>query len=304
MMSKEYYRLFDLCVESNIHLNIAQIQPCQPDVIIEVGEWKPACVDDDSVEFEIDGLNNIIVDIHDMAKFTIKNGNYMNIVPHNEDYWKNEIVTYIVGVAFATLLLQRNVFSIHGSAICANNHAFIIVGEAGAGKSSIAREFIQSGYKLLSDDLSAISIKNQLDVIPSFPTQKMWKNTMDAYESSPDPSKKIFHDVDKFYVDAQDHFEEASKQLGGIIWLEESEVEQVALTKLEKNQALEVLLIHAFIEDMVEKLGLKAQQFILLSHVLSHVDVYHLERPINQFTVKEQVRIIKEKLFEQIKNKV
>jgi hypothetical protein len=304
MMPKEYYKLFDLCVESNIHLSITQIQPCQPDVIIEVDEWKPARVDDDSVEFEIDGLNNIIVDIHDMAKFTIKNGNYMNIVPHSEDYWENEIVTYIVGVAFATLLLQRDVFSIHGSAICANNQAFIIVGEAGAGKSSIAREFIQSGYKLLSDDLSAISTKNQLYVIPSFPTQKMWKNTMDAYESSPDPSKKIFHDVDKFYVDAQDHFEESSKQLGGIIWLEESEVEEVTLTKLEKNQALEVLLIHAFIEDMVEKLGLKTQQFILLSHVLSHVDVYHLERPNNQFTVKEQVRIIKEKLFEQIENKL
>ena len=296
MNPSEYYILFDLKVQSNIPLNIPKTDVCVPDVIINVSGWNPPVSDEDSVEFSINGLNDITVDMYDMAKFTIQDGNSIHVIPHKKDYWNNELVTYIVGVAFATLLLQRNIFSIHGSAVCINDLAFVIVGEGGAGKSSLAREFIQSGYKLLSDDLSAISTDNQLYVIPSFPVQKMWEDTMEVFKASPDQNRKIFQNANKFYVDIQDSFESISKQLGAIIWLEETETEKVCINKISKGQALEVLLKHAYIEDMVEQLGLKGQQFILLSYILNFVDVYYLERPKDAFTVKEQVRVINENL--------
>lgn len=297
MSNLRYYKLFGLNVEANINLNIMECKPCKADVIIEVEAWEAACVDDDLGEFHIHGINDIGVDIHNLARFRIQDGKSMLITPHKSTYWENELVTYIVGVAFATLLLQRDIFSIHGSAVCANDLAFIILGEAGAGKSSLARQSIRSGYKLLSDDLSAISTKNQLYVIPSFPTQKMWKDTMDVYEYLPDPKKQIFPNAEKFYVDIQEDFEETSKRLGAIIWLEASDVDQVTLTRLNKTKALEVLLTHAYIEEMVERLALKAQQLNLLSYVLSHADVYHLERPREGFTSKEQLHLIEQELF-------
>ena len=54
--------------------------------------------------------------------------------------------------------MQRKVLPLHGSAIAINGKAYAIIGDSGAGKSTLALAFLNRGYRLLTDDVIAVSL--------------------------------------------------------------------------------------------------------------------------------------------------
>jgi hypothetical protein len=65
--------------------------------------------------------------------------------------------TVIVGFVFGYLLHLRGQLCLHGSIIELADRTIAVLGDSGAGKSTIAAALIKSGARLLSDDLIVIS---------------------------------------------------------------------------------------------------------------------------------------------------
>lgn len=108
---------------------------------------------------------------------------------------------FTLSEAFGLLLFQKGCFLLHGSAIQLNNTAHVFVGVPGAGKSTTATAFWQSGHTLLSDDLVAIKfIDNQPFVIPAFPQLKVWKTSLDGLGIPSEGLANSFEGIEKYVI--------------------------------------------------------------------------------------------------------
>lgn len=65
--------------------------------------------------------------------------------------------TLVVGFVLGYLLYLRGVLCLHGSVLERGGQAFAVLGEGGAGKSTVAAALVRRGAVLLSDDLVVIS---------------------------------------------------------------------------------------------------------------------------------------------------
>ena len=64
--------------------------------------------------------------------------------------------TVVVGIVLGYLLHLRGVLCLHGSALAQAGTCIAVLGDSGAGKSTVAAALVKQGHRLLSDDLLAI----------------------------------------------------------------------------------------------------------------------------------------------------
>jgi hypothetical protein len=60
---------------------------------------------------------------------------------------------YLLSQVLSFSLLKRGIEPIHATVVVVEGHAVGFLGDSGAGKSSLAAAFLQSGHRLLTDDL-------------------------------------------------------------------------------------------------------------------------------------------------------
>ena len=68
----------------------------------------------------------------------------------------DDAVSYLIGPILGTVLRLRGTTVLHACAIGIDGQAVIMLGDAGAGKSSLASAFARQGYPILTDDLVAL----------------------------------------------------------------------------------------------------------------------------------------------------
>ena len=112
-----------------------------------------------------------------ISSFLIRQGREI-IVDPNAGVNENIIRPYLLGNIFGSLLHQRGLLVLHGSAVMMNGKAVVILGPSGSGKSTAAASLISKGYSLVADDVIAINgdINGFLFVYPSFPQLKLFSD--------------------------------------------------------------------------------------------------------------------------------
>jgi len=71
-----------------------------------------------------------------------------------------DAVVYLLGPVLGFVLRLRGITCLHASAISVGDRAVVLLGPAGAGKSTTAAAFAKLGYPVLSDDVLALSDQN------------------------------------------------------------------------------------------------------------------------------------------------
>lgn len=110
----------------------------------------------------------------------------------------DEVRLFLMGSAMGALLYQRGLFPLHGSAVETRWGAMVFVGMQGVGKSTLAAHFHQRGYRLLSDDVCAVTSPSsgELQVLPAL---AQFRLCADAYRRLGGPHEARFN-VDKFVI--------------------------------------------------------------------------------------------------------
>lgn len=82
----------------------------------------------------------------------------------------------------AALLLQRGLVPLHASAVATSRGALVFAGSAGAGKSTLAAEFLRRGFGVLADDVAALRVSERCaaEVLPVSECVRLWPATADA----------------------------------------------------------------------------------------------------------------------------
>jgi hypothetical protein len=98
---------------------------------------------------------------------------------------------YMLGQALSFALMTQGFEPLHATAVVVDNHAVVFLGESGFGKSSLAACFLESGYRLLTDDLLVLhETDGRLLAYPGPPRIKLFPKVArrflcDAGESGP-----------------------------------------------------------------------------------------------------------------------
>ncbi|RLQ96291.1 phosphoenolpyruvate carboxykinase (ATP) [Falsibacillus albus] len=232
--------------------------------------------------------NHVIFRIPELAVFRITNGNHIMFLPF-EGADVNKIRLYLLGTCMGSILMQRKLLPLHGSAVDIKGKAYAFVGIPGAGKSTLATAFLQKGYKLLTDDVIALALSDEgpPNVIPAYPQQKLWDASLAAFEMNQNHYSPLFEREKKFAVPVKGQFSSESIPLAGIFELRKTDTNALTLQSIQGLEGLHMLFIHTYRNSLIQHLGLRSWHFKGTSNLSYHVPLYRIERPSNIFTAND-----------------
>ncbi|WP_199620981.1 phosphoenolpyruvate carboxykinase (ATP) [Paenibacillus alkalitolerans] len=287
------YKAFGLTISSDIPLPELQGQQCRDDEIADVhireadltglwrqisGQQKKIVVKDNIVMFQLP----------DVGTFCIRDGETIEVSPaEGSDPAKMRL--YILGTCIGVILLQRKILPLHGSAISVNGKAYAVVGDSGAGKSTLASVLLNRGYRLLSDDVIAVTLTqdNIPMVMPSYPRQKLWQDSIDRLGMELADYQPLFERENKFAVPVHSRFYSEPLPLAGIFELVKTQDEQIGVSRIQGLERISVLQRHTYRRSVVPSLGLTEWHFNTSVSLLHRASLFRLRRPVAGFTAHD-----------------
>jgi len=136
------------------------------------------------------------LDVPGVARYRVEEGKRIFIEPL-VNASPEKVRLFLLGSTMSALLYQRGLLPLHGSAVETPWGGMIFVGAQGSGKSTLAAEFHRCGYRVLSDDVSAVeSTPQDLRILPASAQFRLCANAYERFGASPE----VCFDVDKFVV--------------------------------------------------------------------------------------------------------
>lgn len=284
------YRIFGYNVLSELELKCYSANFEVPDIVISIVNYLGT--NKDKYEFIEKNENDVILYIPDVGIFEIIDGNKINIQPNQVNDTRS-IELFTLGSSFGALMIQRGDYPLHGSLVEKNGVGIGIVGASGAGKSSLAAAFVQNGYSIITDDVMKISrIDGIAYVEPSYPSQKLWRDSAMNLEISIKNSQAISNRDEKFYRDDEKIFSKHPVRLDYIFEIEPIIDSGVRVKQLTQNEQLDVLIRNTYRYSFVKRMRKIASHFHFIMNIMQQVKVGKIIRPVNGFTVQEQVNEI------------
>lgn len=235
----------------------------------------------------------VLFKIPGLAIFCIQNGKSIIFSPElNAD--QEKVRLYLLGTCMGTLLLQKKILCLHGSAVAIDGKAYAFVGESGAGKSTIAAAFAVKGYQLISDDVIAINFDDQNNplVMPSYPQQKLWEESLIEFGMNSKNYKPLFERETKYAVPVKNPIK-VPIPLAGVIELNVLENDStINYERLDGLHRVQTLFRHTYRSSFIRKLELSNWHFREIVKLINKIKMSKLSRPKNQFTAHEMVSMV------------
>lgn len=231
----------------------------------------------------------------------IEDGRTISYQPKDSANWQL-LKTYILGFGFAFLLLQKNQMALHCSSVACDKGALLLAGESGSGKSTLTRALIETGFRLLADDMDLVCIKgNDLLAYPAFPYQKICRNELHKLYN---PQEAVYVDEmkDKFMVPCFSVFENQERKVMGIVIIKESNCEQVQLEEIKGPHKMYAVYGSLFIRKLLHREAINSQIIEACLKIASLIPVYLLQRPAGINSIKEQILLLNKILDLNISN--
>lgn len=230
------------------------------------GKWR---IHPDEFEMKVDGV----------ASFFAAQGTEVEICPApGAD--PDKINLYLFGDVLAALLHQRKIINFHASSFIHKERGIMVLGETGAGKSSMAASFCLDGARFLSDDLTPIVFDDDFPLIwPVYKTIKLREETLRQLKIDrrktrrKDPlSGKSFFPVEHAGVNTW--------PLQSVLLLEKGEVTQPGISLPGPVEAFSLLRSQVCSWEMLRGMPDTEEEYLhQLIDIISHVKVIRVVRP-------------------------
>ncbi len=298
--AKDYlYEAFGFRLSCEIpfpELNLLPLRKERPDIevsLADLSEFRSRLAEANK-RFIVDP-KQVVFQVADTATFRIVDGHKIFVSPMlGADI--DKIRLYILGTCMGAILMQRKILPLHGSAIAIEGKAYAFIGDSGAGKSTLASVFLNSGCRLLSDDVIAVSLSGEQRiplVTPSYPQQKLWRESMDVFGMQVGDYRPLFERENKYAIPVSNYSND-SMPLAGLFELERTNRDHVKLQPMQKLERLPMLYRHTYRNFLVSRMGLASWHFDVTAAIAGNVDCFQVSRPDNGFTAEHLSSLILE----------
>lgn len=205
-----------------------------------------------------------------------------------EGYTYETISAWILGYCLSMALLQKEILTIHCSAIATDYGAVMISGTPGAGKSSLAGKLLEKGYKLMADDVAAVRyVDNECIVYPAFPFQKLCSNEVEKRNLNKNTLIYINEDKDKYLVPVNDIFAPHPLKLKAFFYIIKAPVKELTIDKLSGFECFMSIKDNLFLHRLTGQWETTPMVINQCMNIASGCDVYLIVRPDNTDTLED-----------------
>lgn len=213
------YNAFGFQIESEYNiLQLTETNSTTPaDVFIKKTVFDSFDVENGFTQIQDD---EILVSAENVAKYRITGGNLIE-VEKALNCKDAQFSLYLLGSCIGAIIHQKGLFPLHGSCVTNGKKSILITGDSGAGKSTTAAEFLKNGWKLVTDDVTLLTSINPPMVQSSYPSQKLWGDSLQHYQKNEEVIHSLYNrnDEEKYGIDVSDFFFDGTAPLSLIVRL-------------------------------------------------------------------------------------
>ena len=277
------YSAFGLSIGSD--LEIPEFLPfnTNPEVFFHIGNVEsPVVRTDDPVRIIQQKESGILLYWSRTGTFLVENGQYVTISPE-PGISENLVRLLLTGPVLGVLLHQRGYNVFHASLVSTpvSNVAIGFLARKGYGKSTMATAMYNHGYRLMSDDIIAVSeTDGNISVKPGFPYLKLWNEAAEVLVENGDQVKTIDPRFNKQGCTIKKRFSARPARLKMLFVLEFGS--ELSIQPILGKEALLYVLPHwygaLFDGQMLDIFG-KDKHFTQCTQLIKSVPLYRLTRP-------------------------
>ncbi|MGB5684616.1 MAG: hypothetical protein WBM35_02300 [Candidatus Electrothrix sp.] len=241
--------------------------------------------------------DEFLLQLDEIGGFWVRNGKEIIISPA-PDATDDEVNLFLFGSAFGALLHQRGFLVLHASAIASNKGAVLFIGPSGNGKSTTAAAFHQCGYRVLSDDICALTLdeKGLPLVIPSFPQIKIWADAAKKMKYETTSLRRVRPQLEKYALPVNESFCSAPLPLSAVYYLGTNNKAELKIEPIEDSAKFKVLLSNTYRARFMDGLEMRDSHFKLAIVTANTARIQRVTRPSGAFQLDELISLIKEDL--------
>jgi hypothetical protein len=232
------YRIFDLCMTSNLEL--PELEPsnsCVPDIDFLLCTEEPALSRGDPSwlrhwRLPDGGMfcscgvseSGYVLRFYDMLDFHVSTENCRIRCAPTENIPASTVRHLLVDQVVPRLLGHRGNLVVHGSAVVIDGQAVAFVGESGMGKSTLAAYLHQQGHEILTDDCFSLKedISTGISLIPNYPGVRLFGDS--SAEVLDNPSRyEVAHYTSKKRILLENAESQAHLPLSALFFLSSTE---------------------------------------------------------------------------------
>lgn len=285
-----HYIIYDLKIETDLYF--PQLVECednrQSDIMILSGEM-PEYVAEREKEKNYEFGQDKGFLVNKTCKMYVENGNSITYIL-KADGIEKYLQSYLLGFGMSMIAMQREMISIHCSALADSEGALLIAGESGAGKSTLATAFLEAGYRFMADDMVfAETVDGKVMAKPAFPFQKLCRNVV--VEKGYDMNELIYinEEKDKFLAPVKNEFVNKPLPVKAFIYLAVTGEKEVVSEEVTGINKLGLCANNLFLRRLLGKdkyaphIGQKCLE------AAAAMPMYCIGRPQNRDTSKEVI---------------
>jgi hypothetical protein len=271
------YSAYNLCVHSDIELPNLAPGGDEPDVAIRLGE-----LDEDELMRGPRGGQRVTEHLYyepldSDVLFSIEGGE--SIVLHPLKPIELEVLQgWVVGILMATLLRQRGLFVLHGSAVAKDGAAVAFLGGSGWGKSTLAAAFTERGYHFLTDDMLVLDMTGERPrVLPGHRFIRLHTDAASRLVGEIEALPTVSSYTTK-RVRAVDRVSDEAFPLEKVYVLDTASAEAHAVEPLGRQEALLHVVLHTRSKDLLTEPSVRTSHLAECARLLQQVPVASLRR--------------------------
>ena len=291
----QYYSAFQLTIQSELYfpelLRLASNSEHDFDVCITLGNVEKQGIPNPlsrSLLYQVNE-DSFWLTVPGVARFLISNGNSIVVDPFvgvDED----SIRVFVLGSCMGALLMQRNLFLLHGNAIKVGSNCISFAGNSGIGKSTLSGAFFKRGYSILADDVCAVDPKGH--VLPSFPQIKLWLDASTQLNIQTEALRKIRPNIDKFAVPLGAQFHTDSLTLKVVYILQSHNEDNFEFTTISGMNKLKPLQNNTYRRSYLKGMGKDKSHFNQCGTLSNQIHLVSIVRPQHGFKLEQLVDLI------------
>lgn len=295
-----YHKAFGLTWKSEFQIPefvTINFQVKNPDIIISIGKIPEKLLGkvSNGIKHQISD-SKFILRMDKIAGFYVSNGNKIIIEPVS-GVSKKDIRSILITTVLGVVLNQRSLFPIHGSTVEINNKAILFSGQPGAGKSTLATALLLKGYKIITDDISAIqSIDNKPFVIPSFPSVRLWSDSIENLKLSNYKFVRVRKGIEKKRVISKKWFCNNLSPLTHIFIINTSNFSTFKIEEIKGINKFNYLKNNTYRLKFIDGELNKISFFKHLTSIAESAKVFEITRPQSPFNVESLIQLVEKHL--------
>jgi dephospho-CoA kinase len=292
------YRICGLSVASDIDLPglIAGTAECEPQVTIRRGPVPESLSAPKLVgpTWQI-ADEQFLLHVLNVARFLLNNGDQIVVAPDSEAS-AEDVPIFILGTVFGILLHQREQIVLHASAVEVDGKAIVFCGSSGAGKSTLAAALAKHGYRVLNDDICALTLADVGTpmVHPDGRQLKLWAEAIEELGLEEIRGRRVRSCLEKFYVGPH-HVTTEALPLRAVYVLREARPSHIpGIRRPNVVDAALLLRDHAYRPLLVMRLEQKQRYFRAAADIANKSGIFLLTRPLDFGAMTEVVSLLEE----------